>query len=216
MRQLRVMHRPLPPCVAGERVHWLLRRTSFPLFPFPRPPPADGGKGREGGAYVWRANPIHPWHKATGVSRMGQYAVVRPATRALQFRAMRQRPPGGCVRSCEDVPHCPSGAFRQRGGTGSGFVQPLRRDTSVPQPPERSLRHAQDPRPLQPLYRSPRVRRRRASRSSSGSSARDHRQCEVRRVARRVVDRLPRGLQARAGRDRLAGVQVPVETRETA
>jgi len=48
--QQRVEHRPLPPRVAGERVHWLLHRTSSPLFPFPRPPPADGGKGREGGA----------------------------------------------------------------------------------------------------------------------------------------------------------------------
>jgi len=25
-------------------------------------------------------NPIHPWHKATGVSHMGQHAVVPPAT----------------------------------------------------------------------------------------------------------------------------------------
>ena len=47
---------------------------------FPRPPAADGGKGREGGAHAWRANPIHPWHKATGVSHMGQHAVVPPAT----------------------------------------------------------------------------------------------------------------------------------------
>ncbi|OGV91571.1 MAG: hypothetical protein A3K19_19140 [Lentisphaerae bacterium RIFOXYB12_FULL_65_16] len=41
-----------------------------------------GGTIREerGGACVWRVNPIHPWHKATGVSHMGQHAVVPPAT----------------------------------------------------------------------------------------------------------------------------------------
>ncbi|OGV92314.1 MAG: hypothetical protein A3K19_02975 [Lentisphaerae bacterium RIFOXYB12_FULL_65_16] len=37
-----------------------------------------------GGACVWRANPIHPWHKATGISRMDQRAVVPPATDASQ------------------------------------------------------------------------------------------------------------------------------------
>ena len=54
-----------------------------PLFPFPRPAAPDGGKGREGDAYVWRTNSIHPWHKATGVSRMGQHAVVPPTTPML-------------------------------------------------------------------------------------------------------------------------------------
>jgi len=39
-----------------------------------------GEREERGGAYVWRANPIHPWHKATGVSHMGQHTVVPPAT----------------------------------------------------------------------------------------------------------------------------------------
>ncbi len=72
-----------------------------PLLPFPRPPPADGEKGG-GGGYVWRANPIHPWHKATGVSHMGLHTVVPPATPILLAAGMfaLRRHPGWAQGEC--------------------------------------------------------------------------------------------------------------------
>ena len=116
--ELRVEHRPLPPCVAGEWVHWLPHRTSFPHFPFPRPPAADGGKGSEGSASVWRANPIHPWRTATGVSRMVRGAVIPPATDALPSFGRAVSRSGAASRKATP-PRTPS-----RGGLSSGRPPP--------------------------------------------------------------------------------------------